>query len=351
MMISVFDGLQLLEVQESRIVMLPDGRKGATWRGLAYPLLSPGDQIDVNGEAVPPNRCTHDANASGTPFEVIDGAAEAYLVLAGNASACERSAVALRDAGFRVLRTGRYLGEPIVGVGGDWFVRFAKRSDLMDTESLRSELAKILGLPKANSAAVEHSSAETRSRLIAAELLAAKAREAGLRAEIARLRSNSAIGEDLKIKAELLREALDEERRLREAAEFAVAEATSVQIPSPPPRAIPSPKLSDEIQMIVGVLLPRTNLLRDSLTVVATEFANRRALYRALAELQGHYDRLPSSWKKLQGLDSWWERHVSNGQDDAGRAYARRIASEQKWDVLISHKGEQIRDLAWLARQ
>jgi hypothetical protein len=179
MMISVFDRLQLLEVQESRVVMLPDDRKGATWRGLAYPLLPPGDQIDVNVEAVPPSRCTHYANASGTPFEVIDGAAEAYLVLAGNASACERSAVALRDAGFQVLRTGRYLGEPIVGVGGDWFVRFAKRSDLMDAQSLRSELAKILGLPKADSAATERFSAETRSRPIAAELLAAKAREAG----------------------------------------------------------------------------------------------------------------------------------------------------------------------------
>ncbi|GAC1510392.1 MAG: hypothetical protein NVS1B6_17240 [Steroidobacteraceae bacterium] len=143
-MISVFDGLQLLEVQESRIVMLPDGRKGATWRGLAYPLLPPGDQIDVNGEAIPPDRCTYNANASGKSGEVIEGAAEAYLILAGNASACEQSAIALRDAGFQVLRTGRYLGEPIAGVGGDWFVRFAKRSDLTHIESLRSELANIL---------------------------------------------------------------------------------------------------------------------------------------------------------------------------------------------------------------
>ncbi|WP_157100020.1 hypothetical protein [Rhodoplanes sp. Z2-YC6860] len=351
MMISVFDGLQLLELQECRIVVLPDGRKGAIWRSLAYPLLPPGDQIEVNGVAIPPDRCTYEAATPTISFGVIDGVAEAYLVLPGSATACERSAIALREAGFHVLRTGRYLGEPIPGIGGDWFVRFAKRSDLTDLESLRSELASILGLTKVDLNEAESTSAETRSRLIAAELLAAKAREAGLRADIARLKGNAAIGEDVKIEAELLRQAIEEERGLREAAELAAAEAASVRIPPPAPRATPSPKLIDEIQIVIGVLLPRTNLLRDSLTVVAAEFSSRRALYRTLAELQDQYDRLPPSWKKLQGLESWWERHVSNGQDDAGRAYARRVISERKWDVLISHKGEQTRDLAWLSRQ
>lgn len=46
---------------------------------------------------------------------------------------------------------------------------------------------------------------------------------------------------------------------------------------------------------------------------------NRRALYRGLAELQIVNGRLPPTWKKLKGLDAWWERHMSDGQDDAGR--------------------------------
>jgi len=92
-------------------------------------------------------------------------------------------------------------------------------------------------------------------------------------------------------------------------------------------------------------------LVRDSVIVIAAEFSNRRALYRGLVELRSVNGRLPPTWKKLKGLDDWWERHISDGQDDAGRVYARLANSERVWDVLISHKSEQSRDIAWLARQ
>lgn len=76
----------------------------------------------------------------------------------------------------------------------------------------------------------------------------------------------------------------------------------------------------EEISTAMAALLPEMTLLRDSLTVASAEFRDRAGLYRALAELNIGAARLPSSWKKLQGLDAWWERHVSNGQDDTGRA-------------------------------
>jgi len=87
------------------------------------------------------------------------------------------------------------------------------------------------------------------------------------------------------------------------------------------------------------------------LTVISAEFANRRTLYRTLQELQETKEGRPANWKKVQGVDGWWERHMSNGQDDSGRAYAKWDGTERRWDVLISHKGEQARDMAWLARQ
>lgn len=350
-MVSIFDQLQLLEIRECRVVVLPDRRRAAMWRGLAYPLLPPGAQIDVDGEAIPPGLCSEHENAAGSGFALIDGAEEAYLVLAGDFAACERSAAVLQNARYDVLRTGRYLGEPIGDFGGDWFVRFAKQSSHRTSiESLQSLFVDVLGNPNLDSVGAEQSSSDVRSRLIAAELLASRAREAGLRAEISKLKGLSARGDDAKVEADALRKALEEEQRLRAAAELAAAEASVPQAPLVLPRSVPSTKLIDEIQIVISSLLPRIDLVRDGLTVIATEFATRRALYRTLAELQDQPDRLPSNWKKLQGVDNWWERHLSNGQDDAGRAYARR-GTDREWSVLISHKGEQSRDLAWLARQ
>ena len=101
----------------------------------------------------------------------------------------------------------------------------------------------------------------------------------------------------------------------------------------PPPRI---GKIRDEIEVVLATLLPEVRLMRDSLNVISAEFSNRRALYRGLAELRTVAGRLPPTWKKLKGLDLWWERHMSDGQDDAGRVYARN--SDRVWDVLVSHK-------------
>jgi hypothetical protein len=95
----------------------------------------------------------------------------------------------------------------------------------------------------------------------------------------------------------------------------------------------PPGKLKNEIEVVLETLLPGMRLMRDSLVVIAAEFLNRRALYRSLAELQIVNGRLPSTWKKLKGLDTWWERHISDGQDDAGRVYARLSDSGHTWNL------------------
>ena len=50
----------------------------------------------------------------------------------------------------------------------------------------------------------------------------------------------------------------------------------------------------------------------------------------------------------MQGAAGWWERHVSDGQANTGRLYALYVGEAQLWDVLISDKAEQPRDMAWL---
>jgi hypothetical protein len=80
--------------------------------------------------------------------------------------------------------------------------------------------------------------------------------------------------------------------------------------------------LHDEIADVLSSLLPSLNLLRDSLTVAASEYASRRALYRSLAELASVESRLPPNWKSVQSATGWWERHVSDGQANTGRLYA-----------------------------
>jgi hypothetical protein len=139
---------------------------------------------------------------------------------------------------------------------------------------------------------------------------------------------------------------------LRQEADLAAFAAAQLANEARADRPVISPgKLKNEIEVVLETLLPATRLMRDSLVVIAAEFTNRRALYRGLAELQILDGRLPPTWKKLKGLDAWWERHISDGQDDAGRVYARLTNPNRVWDVLISHKSEQSRDIAWLSHQ
>jgi hypothetical protein len=118
---------------------------------------------------------------------------------------------------------------------------------------------------------------------------------------------------------------------------------------APPARPQPNRaagRLQDEISTLLASVRPDLRFLRESVTVLIGEFADRRGLYRALIELGS--DALGRAWKKMHAAPGWWERHVSNGQDDSGRLYVRRV--ERHWEVLVSHKSQQARDLGWLAR-
>jgi len=52
----------------------------------------------------------------------------------------------------------------------------------------------------------------------------------------------------------------------------------------------------------------------------------------------------------LRSAERWWERHISTGQDDNDRAYARFDVSSRRWSILVGWKVDQVRDIAWLRR-
>jgi hypothetical protein len=352
MMIAIFNGDQLFETRPCELVLLPDGRQGAVWRGLAYPLELPDHRIEMGSEAFVPSECvpSRARPANRTSFAVIEGVDEAYVLVSGAVTDCEEASNRLKASGYEVIRTGRYLGDPVEDFEADWFVRIVRPTGSND--SLSTVLRNVLG-DQVTERDSHKTLGEYRAQLIATELASAKAREAALRVEIARLKLESTNAADTQGQIEELRLAVDLEREARQQADLAAAEAQDLlsaarQDRQPPPRA---GKIKHEIETVLAALIPEVRLMRDSLNVVAAEFSNRRALYRGLAELRTAIGRLPPTWKKLKGVEQWWERHMSDGQDDAGRIYVRYSNGDRIWDILISHKSEQTRDVAWLARQ
>jgi hypothetical protein len=351
MMIAIFNSGQPFETRACEIVLLPDGRQGAIWRGLAYPLALPDHRIDMESQAFPPGDCgpSRLKSAARTDFAVVEGVDEAYILLSGTVAVCEDAARRLRASGYEVIRTGRYLGDPVEEFEADWFVRIIRPTG--SDVALAVALGEVFGESDAGGDSPK-TLGEYRAQLIATELASAKAREAALRVEIARLKLASTSASGTQVEIEELKLAIDLEREARQRADLTAAEAQNLLDAARQDRPLPrTGKIRDEIDVVLATLIPEIRLMRDSLTVVAAEFSNRRALYRGLAELRTAGTRMPPNWKKLKGLEQWWERHMSDGQDDAGRIYVRFSSTDRVWDVLISHKSEQTRDISWLSRQ
>jgi hypothetical protein len=342
--VTICDGAETLETRRCHMVRLRDGRSAVTWRGLAFPLL-PDNRIDAAGEAWAIADTIPDVPARPA-FAVIDGASEAYVLVTGGFIEAETGAANLRRAGIIVLRTGRYYGEAAVDLAADWFIRIVRPPDTAD---LAEHLEPILAAHAVRPA--DAGEADTRTRLLTAELLAARDRAAALQQEIARLRATVAsTAPEVARQAAALQEALLEAQRLREAAELAESQLQAAMTASAPtpPRPMPSGKVADEVRDVLAGLLPNVRMLRDSVNVITAEFASRRGVWRALGELAA--GGIPRDWKKIGGTPGWWECHLVNGRDNTGRLYVRK-AEGSAWDVLISHKAEQLRDIAWLERQ
>jgi len=328
-LITVVDGNESVESRRCRLVPLPDGTKGALWRGLVWPIAI-GSTIDVAGPAF--SLLPQDPPV-GPRFGLVDGAEEAWLVLEGSVTVRDAVAGALRQAGIETLRSGPWLGDPVDGVVGSSFIRFVRPA----VGDLRETIAYLLR-DFVSTAAANDDDSEERARILAIELIEARSQLARLKT-----RPQDRASEPTAVPAELARLRQENTALLQEIADLSRQIAERPPVRSHPNRA--AGRLLDEIAALLGKFRPDLRFLRDSLTIVTGEYADRQSFYSAVNELGP--DPLRRGWKKIHGTPGWWERHISNGQDDSGRIYARPTAG--KWEVLVSHKAQQRRDIEWLA--
>ncbi|MCX7931789.1 MAG: hypothetical protein N2588_04475, partial [Rhodovarius sp.] len=338
---------ELLEERRCRLVCLPDGAPAAGWRCLAYPLPEDG-AIRAEDQGTPlalcsPWRPEEPPPRSSSRWALVEGMEEAWVLTAGSVAERDRIAALLRAAGLAVIRSGAWLGDPVEDFAADWFIRIARGAA---PEALHRRIEEALGLAAAGAGGTGQPE-ELRRHLLRAEFDRLRGQVALLGSLVEQMRrerdGSHARAErvaDLEAQIAELSRALEQARR-----------AATERVEPPPPTA-PSSRLArrmeQELATVLAELLPGLRFLRDSLTVASAEFKDRSGLYRAFRELQEMREAWPPAWKKLKGLDRWWERHVSTGVDDSGRIYACALPRRGGWEVLVSYKNEQDKDIAWL---
>jgi hypothetical protein len=227
------------------------------------------------------------------------------------------------------------LGDPIDDVAFDWFLRF---DEILDA----GEITERLGRDP-----VDQYTAEARLIILEQHLIEMRAALAGLAEQL----NNSASLPPEPPHADqqqtnehdvILEKSLAKIRDLE--AQLAALPQRSVAMRSPTVR------LQEELTSVLKALRPDIIFLRDSMQVAVIEFHSRGVFYRMLHELPVAGGR-PDGWKALRGAERWWERHLSTGQDDSARAYARFDLATRQWEVLIGWKGEQARDISWIKQK
>lgn len=344
MLVSILDGTLLLDERDCRTIERPDGGLAAIWRGQAFPLLPDGKSIDVSQEGWSPSELALLKPREAPPaYALLENKDSVYVLLSGSVTDREAAVSRLKLARIEVERTGPYLGAPVAGMDCDWYIRLSHPGRL----DLSTLIANSLGVPPSQA----NAPGDLRTRLLETELSLARARNAADRAELARIRLENAALQSTSAEAQSFRMAMEaaNAEAIRLTQEFErlsqeVARSREMQ------HIRPDHRIETEIVDMMAMLLPRARLLRDSLQLMTIEYASRKGVYRALQELHTSDQGIPSAWKVVKGLNGWWERHVSNGQADTGRAYARLDTSDRIWDVLLSHKATQPRDMQWLAR-
>ncbi len=334
MLIWVLDDTQVLEQRDCKTITLLNGEIAAIWRGAAYPILPDGASINVTSMATSPEGCVPQSNRS-MQVQISETVEAVYLLGLGSAVAREELAASLTRNGFVIERAGHYTGPVGEGIEYDWFIRVANRPDLN-----KQLLEQLVGAQPTVVSANELRIALLENQLANALSAAAseRANAARLKLELASLGDNAAQIE--RLEAELRALASEAARLTTEAAE---------RTQSIPHRVAPRKEVSAELEDVLQILLPRARLLRDSLSVATIEFSDRKSFYRSLQEL--HIDLgIPSAWKPVRGASGWIERHVSTGAGDSGRVYARLNKTDRKWDILLSDKSSQNRDIDWLQR-
>jgi hypothetical protein len=328
--VEVFDGDAYLQTWPCTLSELADGRVAAIWRGVAYPLL-PGDRIDVAESK------TQDIPAPSGKVVVIPSANANWVLVQGPENILVEVCRLLHNANTVIRRTGRWLGESDnIGVF-DWY---AYCNSGLSAENLTQVLsgfsATVIHVDDLSDDIVSAPAEESVRPLEAKELTTRGRNVSEVLPPIPPIEPTpTASGDD-----PALLDAMVDLARLTEEVERLRA------------RPVPGPatKLYQELTDALSALRPDVRLARDSWNVVAAEFRDRAPFWRAVNDLPRDGGR-PEGWKQFRSAERWWERHLSTGQDDTGRAYARFDASQRVWELLISWKADQPQDTVWLRNQ
>jgi hypothetical protein len=338
MMVSVLDGTQVLERRDCKTALLPNGQNAAIWRGLAFPILPDGVSIDVTQTGIPPEQCRPVA-LSPELMTISETSDAIYVFGSGSAIVREELITEFHRYDIIVERSGPYFGPQNDDLDCDWFIRLTRN----ETSDL-TKVSTMVGRISPSRKTVD--SASLRASLLETELANARATIAIERAQVAKLQLEIAtLGEStvqFKNLEEALQAATAEAARLAAVAQAAEQNAT--------PQKTISKVLLEEFADALEIFLPRSRLLRDSASVALIEFKDRRGLYRALQELHQQAG-IPTAWKPVRSATGWIERHVSNGSNDSGRLYASLNKDDRIWDILLSHKSSQSRDIEWLQKR
>jgi hypothetical protein len=321
--VRVMEGERLLQVWECPETTLPDGAAAVLWRGSPYRLL-PGNRIDIVQEQPP--AFIADQSCAMMPDDEMT-----WVLISGAEARLLEIRRRLEAGGVRVRRTGRWLGEDAGAMMFDWFIccEASPAPDLVATllqsamaHQEEGMLARLRSSPRPPAPAAPHSHAE-RDAVSGDDVLSPPEAGVGGGPELA----------DALSRIEALTAELDTLRA-----------RSRMVLPAPTLRVV------EELKACLAATRPDVVLLRDSWQVLAGEFTARDGFWRAVGELPADGSR-PDGWKSLRAADKVWERHVSNGRDDTGRAYARFDTGARRWGVLLGWKLEQGQDIAWLKRQ
>lgn len=326
--------------QRLDLFRLPDGAEAAKWGGLVFPIL-PGDLIEVSEAGLPPAECRlWQEESPASQFVLGPEGADSYVFVEGDARACKQTERRLSEAGFEVLRSGPNLS----GGAGDWFIRLGPVPE-GGAGKLRDLLERVATPTEASD------DAPLRERLLVQALVASRAAQVLLRAELDRVRSAVELRSTQMHEQQAQADSVDS-MALRLAEAEAEAADLRARLETMPRAVAPARANRLEVELSVAAthLLPRLEFIGGSMHFVAVELPDRAILWRVLAELDRQERRLPPSWKSLSGHSGWWERHFSTGQDNQGRLYARTVGTPSRWQVLVSHKQEQAIDLRRIGR-
>jgi hypothetical protein len=331
--VRVMEREQLIQIWDCPDTMLPDGTPGVLWRGAPYRLLA-GDRIDIA-------QAEHPTSFPSQSCAMIQDDEMPWVLVPGTEARLQEIRRQLEGAGVRVRRTGRWLGDDAGSAVYDWFICCEALPNL----ELIANLLQYSAIPVDDAAlarlhALRRHADRLRAALRPATPMDSQSREDG--APVPEIEAPAAL-EKGPGSAQELAEALGQIEALT--AELEMARAR-------PPVALPAAALRfvEELKSLLAATRPDVALLRDSWQVLAGEFAERDGFWRAVGELPADGAR-PTGWKSLHGAEKVWERHVSNGRDNTGRAYARFDTGARRWGILLGWKGEQDQDIAWLKRQ